>query len=105
AFERIAPGRELFGRDEALRLRSNVHQHALAVDPDDRALDDLPLLERGQARDIHLLCRWGPLVEHGAHPSSDADRAVRSARQSLGRRVALLSCPRIRAAGIVVAWT
>src|SRR5690349_10909294 len=41
-----APDRELGDRDHALRLVADVDEHLVLVDPDDRAVDDLPLVDR-----------------------------------------------------------
>ena len=54
-FRPVAPGRQLLGGNESLGLRADVHEHPLVVDAHDGAADDLPLLERLHAGDVHVL--------------------------------------------------
>src|SRR6185503_11828602 len=59
-----APDRELGDRDHALRLVADVDEHLVLVDPDDRAVDDLPLVDRREGgvvvRDALAVLRRGP---------------------------------------------
>ena len=45
-----APDRELGDRDHALGLVADVDEHLVLVDPDDGAVDDLALVDRGEGR-------------------------------------------------------
>ena len=45
-----AADRELGDRDHAFRLVADVHQHLVLVHPDDRAVDDLALVDLGEGR-------------------------------------------------------
>ena len=47
-----AADRELADRDDAFRLVTDIDEHLVLVDPDNRAVDDLPLLEGDDRRSV-----------------------------------------------------